>query len=126
MRILVKTVNLELDGKVRMEVESMLREGFGQRAQRIQRVTVRIVDQNGPRGGKDISVYLDVRLRPRGRLFILETGLDPLGAVKKASDASVTAVTRMLDRSRDMSRRSSPGVLSEALQEPGRTGQSLV
>ena len=124
MKILIRTANLELDGKARGEVESMLREGFGQLAHRIVRVTVRIVDQNGPRGGEDISAYVDVRLRPRGRLFILETGRDPLGTVRKAGDAAVTAVTRMLERSRDMSRRASPGAFS-ALQKPGRAGHSL-
>ncbi len=84
MKILIRTVNLELDGRARGEVESMLRGGFGQLAHRILRVTVRIVDQNGPRGGEDISAFVDVRLRPRGRLFILETDRDPLGAVRKA------------------------------------------
>jgi putative sigma-54 modulation protein len=125
MKILIRTVNLELDGRARGEVESMLRGGFGQLAHRILRVTVRIVDQNGPRGGEDISAFVDVRLRPRGRLFNLETDRDPLAAVRKAGHAAVTAVTRMSERSRDMSRRASAGVLSEALQGPGSAGQSL-
>jgi hypothetical protein len=114
MKILVRAVNLELDGKVREEVEARLRVGLDRLAHRIQRVTVRVVDQNGPRGGMDITCLVDVRLRPRGRLFIQETDLTPLGAVSRAGDAAATAVTRRFERSRDLHRRGSLRRLAEA------------
>jgi hypothetical protein len=124
MKILVRTANIELDRKARAEVESRLREGLNSMAHRIMRVKMRIVDHNGPRGGADISCYVDLRLRPRGRLFILETDEDPLGAANKASDAAVSAVSRWLDRSRDATRRT-PRRLSEALEKRQRADQSL-
>jgi ribosome-associated translation inhibitor RaiA len=125
MKILVRTVNIELDRKARAEVESRLREGLDPMAHRITRVKMRVVDHNGPRGGADISCYVDVRLRPRGRLFILETDDDPLGAVNKAGDAAVRAVSRWLERSRDAIRRGTPRRLSEALEKRCSTDRSL-
>jgi putative sigma-54 modulation protein len=125
MKILLQTVNLELDKKARTEMEWRLREAFVPMAHRILRVKVRIQDQNGPRGGHDISCCIDVRLCPRGRLFILETDLDPLGAVSKAREAAVTAVRRMLERSRDAIRRASPRSLSAALEKCRRVDESL-
>ena len=123
MKILVRAVNLELDGKVRAEVESRLRAGLDRLEHRIQRVTVRIVDQNGPRGGEDIACLIDIRLRPRGRLFIQETALDPLGAVSRAGDVAVTAVTRRFERARDLRRKPSFGRSVEA--SVGHTDQSF-
>ena len=105
MRILVRAVNLELDGKLHAAVESRLRAGLDRLAHRIQTVTVRLADHAGPRGGEDIDCLLDVRLRPRGRLVIEERDLDPLGATGKATDAAATAVIRSLERTRDMHRR---------------------
>jgi len=124
MKILVKTVNIELDRKARAEVESRLSEGLNPMAHRIMRVKVRIVDHNGPRGGVDISCCVDVRLLPRGRLFLLETDSDPLGAVNKAGDAAASAVSRWLERSRDSIRRT-PRRLSEAIEERYRADRSL-
>lgn len=125
MKILVRAINLELDRKMRAEVESRLRAGLGRLAHRILRVTVRIADQNGPRGGEDIACLVDVRLRPRGRLFIEETDLDPLGAVSRAGDAAATAVTRRFERSRDLHRRASLGRISEASDGHLHTDQSF-
>jgi putative sigma-54 modulation protein len=125
MKILLRTVTIELDRKARAEVESRLREGLDPLAHRIMRVKLRVVDHNGPRGGADISCDVDVRLRPRGRLFILETDDDPLGAVNKAVNAAVIAVTRRLQRSRDGIRRGTTRRFSEALERRYPADQPL-
>ena len=108
MRIHVRAVNLELDRKMRAEVQSRLQASLGRLAHRILRVAVRIVDQNGPRGGEDIACFVEIRLRPRGRLFIEETGISLLGAVSRAADATSTAVARSVERSRDCIARRGP------------------
>jgi hypothetical protein len=125
MRILVRTINLELERNASAEVESRLREGFGPLAYHILRVKVRIAKRNVPPAGKDITCSVDVRLRPRGRLFILATDLDPLEALSKAQNAVITAVTRKLERQRDERHPTSPVDLSATLGKPRRADQSL-
>jgi hypothetical protein len=56
---------------------------------------------------------------------VLETDADPLGAVNKAGDAAVSAVSRWRERSRDAIRRGTPRKLSEVLEKRCRTDPSL-
>jgi putative sigma-54 modulation protein len=107
MKILVKTVSLDLDARTRADIQGMMQAGLARLARRILRVGVRLADQNGPRGGEDISCLVEVRLRPRGRLFVEETGTDLMGAVSRSVDAVATTVSRSLERSRDLRRRHS-------------------
>jgi putative sigma-54 modulation protein len=107
MRIQVRSVNLPLDKRTREEVESRLQAALGRLERRIRRVGVRMVDVNGPRGGRDISCLVEVRLRPRGMLFIERTDSDLAGAVGRAAEAARMAITRSRERSRDR-RRTAP------------------
>ena len=125
MKILVKSVNLELDRKAREHVESRLHSSLGHLANRILRVAVRIRDLNGPRGGEDINCLVEIRLRPRGRLFIEETDVDLPGAVGRAAEASVTAVRRSLEKSRDSHRRARAARLFGSSDGHGNAGQSF-
>jgi putative sigma-54 modulation protein len=105
MRIHVRSVNLSLDGRAREEVASRLQAALGRLEHRIRRIGVRLVDQNGPRGGEDISCLVEIRLRPRGMLFIEETDSDITGAIGRAAEAARTAITRSRERSRDLRRK---------------------
>jgi len=125
MKILVRTINLELDRTASAEVESRLREGLGPLAHHILRVKVRIAKRKAPPVDEDITCSVDVRLRPRGRLFILATDLDPLEALSKARNAVIAAVTQKLERSRDTRHRTPPVDLSATLGKPRRADQSL-
>jgi putative sigma-54 modulation protein len=107
MKIQVKTVNLDLDARTRADVQRMMQAHLGRLAHRVLRVNVRLADQNGPRGGKDISCLVEARLRPRGRLFIEEIDSDLMGAVSRSAEAAATTVSRTLERSRDLRRRPS-------------------
>jgi putative sigma-54 modulation protein len=111
MRIHVRAVNLALDRRAREEVASRLQAALGRLEHRILRVGVRLADQNGPRGGEDISCLVEVRLRPRGMLFIEETDRNIAGAVGRAAEAARTAITRTRERSRDLRRRAPRGPL---------------
>jgi ribosome-associated translation inhibitor RaiA len=124
MRIHVRAVNLSLDRRAREEVESRLRAALGRLEHRILRVGVRLVDQNGPRGGEDISCLVEARLRPRGMLFIEETDRDIARAVGRAAEAARTAITRSRERSRDLRRRAPRGPLfgaSDGTQDAERS-----
>jgi putative sigma-54 modulation protein len=105
MRIHVRAVNLSIDGETRARVERRLETGLSRLAHRILRVGVRIVDENGPRGGADIACLVEVRLRGAGRVFIEATDIGLDEAVSKAADRATVAVIRTLERSRDLRRK---------------------
>jgi putative sigma-54 modulation protein len=107
MRIRVRAVNIELDARTRAEIEQLLQVSLGRLERHILRVDVRVADQNGPRGGRDLSCLVEMRLRPRGLLFVEETDVDLRGAVGRAGDAAATTVSRSVERRRDLRRRPS-------------------
>ncbi len=105
MTIQVRAANLPMDGEARERVERRLQAVLGRLAARIPRVTVSIVDQNGPRGGVDIACLVEVRLRSRGRLFVEAVDQDLQGAVNRAAEKAAVAVVRALERRRDLRRK---------------------
>ena len=111
MRIHVRAVNLALHPRARAEVEHRLQDALGRLEPRLQRVSVRLVDQNGPRGGEDISCLVEVRLRPRGVLYVEETDSDVMAAVGRSAEAARTAITRLRERARDLRRRRPRGAV---------------
>jgi len=108
VKIVVRSVNLQLDARTRAEVERRIHAALGRLSPNILRVMVRVADKNGPRGGEDIACAIDLRLRPRGRIFVEETDIDLAGAVNRAADAAAETVVRATERSRDLRRRAGP------------------
>jgi hypothetical protein len=109
VKIMVKSVSMSLDARTRADVEQRIHAALERVSLRILRVTARVTDRNGPRGGEDIACALDMRLRPRGRIFVEETDIDLAGAVNRAAEAAAETAVRTLERSRDLSRRAGPG-----------------
>ena len=105
MKVVVRSVNLQLDARTRAEVERRVHATLGRLSPSILRVMVRVTDRNGPRGGEDIACAIDLRLRPRGRIFVEETDIDLVGAVNRAADAAAETVVRTTERSRDLRRK---------------------
>jgi hypothetical protein len=66
-----------------------------------------------------------VRLRPRGMLFIEETGSDVAGAIGRAAEAARTAITRSRERSRDLHRKAPRRPLFEASKGTPDAGRSF-
>jgi len=105
VKIQVRAVTLQLDARTRSEIEAVVRTALARHERRLAGAAVRVADQNGPRGGRDISCLVEVTMRPRGRLYIEETDVDLRGAVGRAAEAASIAVTRALERTRDRHRR---------------------
>ncbi len=110
MKIQVRAVNVSIDRETRSGVERRVQAGLGRLAHLIRRVGVRIVDQNGPRGGEDIACLVEVHLRPTGSLFIEETDIDLVTAVNGAAGKAALAVARAVEKRREM-RRKAPASL---------------
>jgi len=108
VKIVVRSVNLRLDARTRADVERRVHAALGRLSPGILRVMVRVADKNGPRGGEDIACAIDLRLRPRGRIFVEEADFDLAGAVNRAADAAAETVVRTTERSRDLRRKTGP------------------
>ncbi len=67
---------------------------------RIQRVVVRIGDENGPRGGVDKFCRIQVHLLDAPVAVIDELGADPYTVIDRAADRLGRVVVKHLDRSR--------------------------
>jgi putative sigma-54 modulation protein len=81
-------------------VERRMGFALGRFAAHISRVTIRLEDLNGPRGGLDQQCRIDVALIRSGRLIVRDTGKDIETAVSRAADRVAHRVRTALDRRR--------------------------
>lgn len=69
-------------------------------AQRIRRVSVKLEDENGPKGGQDMRCQIEVELDRHGRVIIEQHDSDPYVAVDRAADRAKRTVRRAIGRAR--------------------------
>ncbi len=108
MKIHLRSKKVGLDETVRAYIERRLRFSLGRYSPRILRVTVQIVDLNGPRGGEDKVCRIEVRLLPTGSVFVEDTDADLHAAVDRATDRAARSVSRAIERTRDLKRDIAP------------------
>jgi ribosome-associated translation inhibitor RaiA len=100
MRIEVRGRNLDDTIDLRRHAERRLRFALGRFAAAVGRVTVRVEDVNGSRGGIDKQCRLVVRLTRRGELIIEDQDADVRALLDRSADRAGRAVERHLDRRR--------------------------
>lgn len=100
MKLHVRSRQVVVGENARAHVERRLASSLDRLADRVQRVTVTLLDVNGPRGGEDKLCRIEVRLRPTGSLFVEEAGADLFTVVDRAADRVGEAVSRALQRGR--------------------------
>jgi len=88
------TVTPALSEYVRRRLEFVLTR----RNERIQRVTVRVGDENGPRGGIDKYCRIRVHLVAAPVAIVKEVGGNLYAAIDRAADRVGQAVRKHLDR----------------------------
>lgn len=86
----------QLEGFVRRRVAFKL----GKFGRRIQRITVRIEDTNGPKGGVAYTCKVKVVIPRHGEVVQTEDAATPRAAFTAAIDAAERTVRRGLDRAR--------------------------
>jgi ribosomal subunit interface protein len=97
MRLHISTHGIEISEAAREIFERRLRLGLGRFGGRITRVTMRLADTNGPRGGADKLVRIEARM-PGSALLIEEQGDELFAAVSRAIERMARAVDRALAR----------------------------
>ncbi|MEO6811956.1 MAG: HPF/RaiA family ribosome-associated protein [Isosphaeraceae bacterium] len=100
MRLEIHGVNYGLNDDLKAHIERRLHFALGRLAARIDRVTVRLTDLNGPRGGVDKQCRILVNLVPKGVVMLEGTGDDPFTLVDRAAKRVGRSVRRALERRR--------------------------
>ena len=96
----IRGVNYELGDELEQYVERRLRFALWRLAGRIGRVTVRLSDINGPRGGIDKRCQIVVALVPRGLVMVEGSGHDAFALIADTAKRAGRAVRRERERRR--------------------------
>jgi len=107
MQIDIQARNFSLTDALRGHVERRLGSALSTRNTHIQRVTVRLSDINGPRGGEDKRCHIQVVLPQLPDVVIEDTDEDMYNAIDRAADRAGQTVGRRLTRHRDNGRTAS-------------------
>ncbi|MEW5966138.1 MAG: ribosome-associated translation inhibitor RaiA [Pseudomonadota bacterium] len=88
---------------------------------RMERVAVRLADDNGPRGGVDKRCQVRVHLRGLPEVVITEMSEDIYAAIDRAADRAGRTLARRLARQREFAPGEAPDLAGEAREQPGET-----
>jgi ribosomal subunit interface protein len=123
IRVLGRQV--EVDESVHAHIARRIDFSLGRLSPHILRVTVTIVDINGPRGGEDKACRIEVRLRAAGSVFAEDADASLYAAIDQAVGSVARSVARAVNRLHDRergTRRRSRAV--PAIASPGAGDQS--
>ena len=101
MRIEFRGLKFVAEGEFRGYAARRLRFALGRFARRIDRVEVRLADENGPRGGVDKTCHLCARLVHGPEVRVGDTDEDWRALVDRASARLGRTVTRLLECERE-------------------------
>ena len=121
MQIDIQARGFKLTEGLREYVERRLSFVFASTRRSVRRISVRLSDQNGPRGGDDMRCRMQVSLAAAPSVVIEDTEANLYVAIDRAADRIGRAVARRIERlrkDRRMSRLLPDGAYSRAPQEP--------
>ena len=101
MRLTIHARKVALNATLRSRVERRLGFALGRFGNRIDRVTVRLEDLNGPRGGVDQRCRIEACLVRSGKLLVEVVDAEIEAAVDRAADRMARRVRTTLDRRRE-------------------------
>ena len=102
MNVEIRAREVDLAEAMRCHLQRRLRFALGRFENRIRRVTVRLLDVNGPRGGIDKQCRITLELIPSGNVVIQESSADLVAAIDRAADRIGHAISRKLHREKQV------------------------
>jgi len=96
----VRTSGLAIDPDLRDRVHGRLGSRLGKFAPRIERLTVRFEDVNGPRGGKDVACRIKAVISGLPSVVVTELAADPVEAFDRAGQRLERVVRGAIGRAR--------------------------
>lgn len=101
MQMDVQSQGFPLTDGLRDYLMKRLAYGLNHGDESITRVTVRLSDINGPRGGADKRCFIEVRLKAAPAVVIEDTEADLYVAIDRAAERAGRALARRLARQRE-------------------------
>lgn len=98
MRIDIQALDFELTEGLRAHVTRRIQFALSRFQPRVVRLSIRLSDLNGPRGGIDKSCNLQIRLHGLPDVLIEDTAADMYVAINRTADRAGRAVARQLRR----------------------------
>lgn len=95
-------MNIELHGTLSVALEehaqARLEAALGQHESHVEKVTLRLQDLNGPKGGVDQQCHLIIKLHKQPEVIIDERGEDAYSVISLAADRAKNVVARALEK----------------------------
>ena len=101
MTVDVQSVNFGSSQALFAHAERRIQSSLERFSRRIRRVSIRLWDENGPKGGRDMRCRVHVSLGPYGEVFIEQHDADMYAAIDRAADRVKRTVRRTLNKRRD-------------------------
>jgi ribosomal subunit interface protein len=108
MQVDIQARDFELTDSLRDYAERRLRFAFTASSNYIQRITMRLSDVNGPRGGEDKLCNIKVTLKTYSDVIIKDVESDMYAAINRAADRAGRNVQRKIRRQQTIRRKSPP------------------
>lgn len=105
MNLDVRGVNVPISRAVEGHVERRLSASLQRFFGRVERVTVRLMDLNGPRGGIDKRVRVAVGIAGAPDVVVQESSPDLYHAIDAAASRAKRSVARVIDKVRTTRRK---------------------
>lgn len=98
MQIGIQTRGFDLTEALRNYCERRMRFALGSASGRVRSVTVRLSDENGPKGGIDKRCSIRVALDNAPVVVIVQDGADAYVAIDQAADRTARTMSRRLEK----------------------------
>lgn len=103
MQLDIQTSGFLLTDSIREYTKRRMEFALNRNYRHITKVSVRLADINGPRGGVDKRCQIDLRLAGQNDIVIEDTEADLYIAIDRASDRCARTLNRRLERARQIS-----------------------
>ncbi len=98
MKIEVRGLGFTVKDELREQVERRFHFALSRRSDAITHLTVKLFDENGPKGGVDKGCKAELSLKGHPPIVVEAKEADLLAAVARAADRAARALGRELDR----------------------------
>ncbi len=101
MQIFIQTQGFDLSAGLREHVERRIHFALDRASQRVRKVSIRLSDLNGPRGGEDKRCRIQVVIPGAADVLIEDTDPDLYVAIDRAADRAGRTLARQVARQRE-------------------------
>lgn len=113
MQVDIRARGFQLTDSLREYIERRLQFTLAWADDQVRKVTVRLFDLNGPRGGNDKRCRIQVTFSGLPDVVIEDTEADLYVAIDRAADRAERTVARRLEKQRDHRHDALPGPEAE-------------